>query len=105
MINQNYIILNDINKIINESEIINSFNNIIEIYNKMNNKNNNNEENKTNNEIIAQYEIKGDKKIKIFGNEFIKNNKNNFEFFANGNLRIIRDEIDNSFWKEEDKII
>ena len=65
-----------------------------------------NDDNNKKNEIIARYEINEDsKKIKIFGNEFIKNNKNNFEFFVNGELRIIRDEIDKSFWKKNDKII
>ena len=108
IINSNYIIINDINKIINESEIINSFNNIIGIYNKMDNKYNarNNEDNNNFNEIIAQYEIKeGDKKIKIFGDEFIKNNINNFELFINGELIAIRDEITNFFWENKEKII
>ena len=73
----------------------------------MNNKDiEDNEDNNIINEIIARYEIKEDaQKIKIFGNEFIKNNKNNFEFFVNGELRIIRDEIDETFWKKNDKII
>jgi hypothetical protein len=113
IIKSNDKILNDINKIINENEVYNLFNNIIKIYDKMNNKYNednedddDNDDNNIKNEIIVRYEIKEDaQKIKLFGNEFIKNNKNNFEFFVNGILFNIRDEIDNSFWKKEDKII
>ena len=119
IINNNYKLLNDINKIINENEIVNLFNNIMKIYNKMNNKYNecteynednedseDNEDNNKKNEIICRYEIKEDsQKIKIFGNEFIKNNKNNFDFFINGKLNNIRDEINNSFWEKNDKII
>ena len=40
IINNNEIVLNDINEIINDNETINAFNNLITIYNKMNNKNN-----------------------------------------------------------------
>ena len=62
----------------------------------MNNKLNNNNYKINKNEIIVKYEIKKqDKKIKIFGNEFIKNNNKNFEFYINGINYIIRDEIDN----------
>ena len=74
--------------------------------NKYNEDSEDSEDNNKRNEIIARYEIKEDsQKIKIFGNEFIKNNKNNLDFFVNGELNIIRDEIDNLFWKKNDKII
>jgi len=69
---------------------------LLHIYNNMNNKLNNNNYKINKNEIIVKYEIKKqDKKIKIFGNEFIKNNNKNFEFYINGINYIIRDEIDN----------
>jgi len=60
-------IINDIKKINNEYNIKNKIINILDIYNKMNN-----------NEINIIYKIKdNDKRLKIFGSEFVKNNKNN----------------------------
>ena len=72
----------------------------------MNNKNKNFEDNKNNienqkNEIIAFYEI-DNRKIKILGTEFVKNNKYNFDFFINGYLSNMRDELDKTYWKEDD---
>ena len=94
IINNNNKIIKDLNEITNENNILNLFTNVIKIYNKMNREDyedddddsdNYNDDNNKKNEIIARYEINEDsKKIKIFGNEFIKNNKNNFEFFVNG---------------------
>ena len=79
---------------------------LLHIYNNMNNKLNNNNYKINKNEIIVKYEIKKqDKKIKIFGNEFIKNNNKNFEFYINGINYIIRDEIDNQHWEENDETI
>ena len=67
-INNNNII-KDIKEINNEININNKIKNILDIYNKMNN-----------NEINIIYKIKdNDKRVKIFGSEFVKNNKNNCE--------------------------
>ena len=63
-------IIKEIKKINNENNIKNKIINIIDIYNKMNEMN----------EINIIYKIKdNDKKVKIFGSEFVKNNKNNCE--------------------------
>ena len=79
---------------------------LLNIYNKMNDKINNKEDIINKNEIISKYAIeKGDKKIKIFGNKFIKNNKNNFDFYINEKKSIIRDEVENLFWEENDEMI
>ena len=100
--NNNKNILNEINEIINNNENIN----ILNIYNNMNDKLNNNKYKINKNELIAKYEIKEeDKKIKLFRNEFIKNNKKNFEFYINGINYIIIDEIDNSHWEQNDEAI
>ena len=102
IINNNKRILNELNEIINNNKIIN----LLNIYNKMNEKINNKEYNINKNEIISKYAIKkGDKRIKIFGNEFIKNNKNNFDFYINEKKSIIRDEVENVFWEENDEMI
>ena len=105
IINNNEIVLNDIIEVINDNETTNSFNNLISIYNKMNNKNNIFEDNENNiknqkNKIIAFYEI-DNRKIKILGTEFVKNNKYNFDFFINGYLSNMRDELDKTFWNED----
>jgi len=36
--------------------------------------------------IIAKYKIKKEKKIRIFGDKFVNNNKNNFQMIINGNI-------------------
>ena len=60
-------IIKEIKKINNEYNIKNKIINIIDIYNKMNN-----------NEINIIYKIGGDdNRVKIFGSEFVKINKNN----------------------------
>ena len=92
IINNNEII-EDINKIYNEKEINNKFKKILDVYNKMNKKVNYNKETKINKEeginekliyrinediIISdeiKYKIENKDKIKIFGNNFVKNNK------------------------------
>ena len=67
MNNNNNNLIKDIKKINNEININNKIKNILNIYNKMNN-----------NEINIIYKI-DDKKVKIFGSEFVKNNKKNCE--------------------------
>jgi len=62
----NNIIIDEIKKINNEININNKIINILDIYNKMNN-----------NEINIIYKINRDNKMKIFGSEFVKNNKDN----------------------------
>ena len=106
---KNDLILKDINKIINENETINLFKNLLELYNNMNNKNNNifdNNKESPKNEIIAIYEKDNkNKETKIFGKEFIENNKNNFDLYINGNSVYLSDKLDNSFWNEKKKTI
>ena len=36
--------------------------------------------------IIAKYKIEKEKKIRIFGDKFVNNNKNNFQMIINGNI-------------------
>ena len=65
-INNNNNIKNEIKEIINDDNINNKFKKIIEIYNKM----------EYIDEIIIRYKInKNENEIKIFGSDFIKNNK------------------------------
>jgi len=60
-------LIKDIKEINNEININNKIENILNIYNKMNN-----------NEIDIIYKIEdNDEEVKIFGSEFVKNNKNN----------------------------
>ena len=83
---KNNIKMEDINDIINMNDINQKFNKIINLYNKMENKNNINEENykifennENYDEISIIYKISDDdfksKKLEIFGENFIKNNK------------------------------
>ena len=66
--NYNIRIINEIDEIINEVEINKKVNNLVYLYYNIFN----------NNENIIKYKIKnGDEKIKIFGNTFVKNNKDN----------------------------
>ena len=65
----NKIIIKEINEIEKEEIVGNKIEKILEIYNKMIIKN----------EITMEYQIKyEDEEIKIFGDEFVKNNKDNF---------------------------
>ena len=73
---------NDIKKIINEKDINIQFNNIMNIYNLMAIKSQNNIIKKeTKKEILIRYSIeKEDKKIKIFGERFVENNKDKCKY-------------------------
>ena len=67
-------IIKEINKIINENKIENKVKYIDEIYNKT----------LPSNEIIAKYKIGNEQKIRIFGDNFVKNNKKNYLITVNG---------------------
>jgi len=68
-------IKNDLKEIINDDNINNKFKKIIDIYNKM----------EYLDEIIIRYKInKNKKKIKIFDNKFINNNKNKCKIIYEG---------------------
>ena len=71
----NEIVIKDINEIINENKIENKIKNIFNIYNKMT----------TTKEIKIIYKIGEEDKIRIFGDEFVKNNKDNFQMIINDN--------------------
>ena len=64
---QNEIIIKEIANILNENKIENKIKEIDEIYEKM----------ITRNEITMQYKIENEGNIRIFGDTFVKNNKNN----------------------------
>jgi surface protein len=97
-------ILSELNKIVYDNTV-NFFNSSVNIFNKMDNEISP-EYSARKNEIIAKYEINKDaKKIKIFGCEFVKNNKNNFDLFIKGRKYNFRDELDKVFWSDKDKII
>ena len=82
----NEIIINDLNKIIKDNNINDKFNNILNIFTKMNidnksKKNMNKEDNKilenNNNEITLIYKINlNEDKIKIFGSDFVQKKNN-----------------------------
>ena len=92
---KNNCISKEIKKIINENSVINRFKNIFDIYNIMNNNkdiNNGNinkkgEINKDlndNNQITIKYKInKDENKIKIFGKNFVENNKEKCKIICN----------------------
>ena len=72
------------------------------MHNKMNIKNNNFIQNK-NFEMKIKYKIsKNNKILKIFGTEFVKNNKNNIKMMVLGMIYELRDELNNAFWGEDD---
>ena len=88
---RNNIKIKDIDEIINDNNINNEFKNIINIYNKMTIKENNtnaslnkkemNKMNNNNNEITIIYIINPkDTKIRLFGEDFIRNNKDKCKY-------------------------
>ena len=66
----------DIDKIINEKKIENKLKLINEIYEKM----------IINNEITLKYKIGNEDKIKILGEQFIRNNKDKFQILINNKI-------------------
>ena len=84
----NEIIIKDINKIINEDKYINKIKYLFNLYNKM----------ATKNETILKYKIGSEDMIKIFGEIFVENNKNNFKMVINNeNYKL------NSFYSLENR--
>ena len=95
---------NDIDDIINENDICNKFQKIMDLYQKMNDKNNDNN-NENINEIKLKYKInKIDKKIKLFGKNFINNNKNNCKFIYEEKSYELKEYLDLTI-KDEKKIL
>ena len=81
----NNVEFNDIDEIIKECDICNKFQKIFDLYKKMNISDNtiNNKNNEKTNEIKIKYKIdKIDKKIKLFGKNFINNNTFQFYFLT-----------------------
>ena len=79
LINQNFIIKNleqDLNSIINANNIIDRYKNVLKIYEKMENENII-RQTEYKNDIIIKYKINNKNKIRIFGKEFVSNNKDN----------------------------
>jgi len=68
--NYNEIVIQDINEILNEKKIENKMKFIYNIYDKM--------ITKDENEIIIKYKIGKENNIRIFGNKFVENNRDNF---------------------------
>ena len=67
-------IIKDINRIVNENKIESKVKYIDEIYNKS----------LPSNEIIAKYRVGNEPTIRILGDNFLKNNKDNYEMIING---------------------
>jgi len=86
--------VNNLNKSINENNIkyklinennVNNINNLNNLNKLKNGKNITNEKNTNNlNNVKIKYKINKNNKIKIFGDDFVKNNKNNCSFIFNG---------------------
>ena len=67
-------IINDIDKIIKDNKFKNKVNYLVNIYEKM----------IINNEITIKYNVNNKKRIKIFDNIFVNNNKENFKIIIKG---------------------
>ena len=87
---KNIINIQDIDEIINEKNITNNFISLMKIYDKMKMKDDINSDNlklknESINEMTIRYKInENENRIKIFGNEFVENNKNNCKIKHNG---------------------
>ena len=83
-ITNNNLIYEKLKNINNNNDLKNKINNIIDLYKNINTNNINNDNNKNNsnfidnnkNEITIIYKINNENKVKIFGDKFVKNNKN-----------------------------
>ena len=108
-------ILNDIKNIINEKDINIQFNNIMNIYNLMTINNQINEINnitkkenkiKNKNEILIKYLIKkDDKKINIFGEDFVKNNKDKCKYIYENKEYELTKEFDLTNYNKSNEIL
>ena len=115
-INRNYQLLKNINEIINyNSKLLGEMNifktdnfmNIIRVstdyFSKMCKPR---EGDYSENEIISTYQMyKGDRIIQIFGQEFIKNNKYNFDLYLNNQKYDLRDEFNFQAEKQQNEIL
>ena len=91
-------IIQDLMKVINDNNIKNKFNNIFDIYNMMNSE-------EIINEINIIYKInKYDEHIKIFGETFVKNNKNNCKILFEGNEYELQECFDIRNYKNKEKL-
>ena len=109
----------DIKNIINEKDINIQFNNIMKIYDIMNSKNQNNDINNTTNkenkleddkkpkdEILIKYLIKkDDDKINIFGENFVKNNKDKCKYMFENKEYELTKEFDLTNYNKSNKIL
>ena len=76
--------INDLNKINNGDNLINKFKDIMNLYHRM----------KYSNELTLIYKVnKNDKKIKIFGDEFVRNNKTKCKINIEGEESELKSEI------------
>ena len=106
---------NDIDEILNENNIFNKIKNIMNIYNKMKNRlecinsndNNINFINENDNEIILRYnnEHIKDNKIKIFGKNFVNNNKNKCKILCNNKIYELNEYFDISNYSNKNNIL
>ena len=76
-------VFEDLNKINEEGHLFKKFENIYEIYNKMN----------CQNEIIIQYLPENSKKLRLFGTKFVVNNRNKFKIILNNQILELNDII------------
>jgi hypothetical protein len=81
-------ITKDLENIINDEDIFSKFTNILNIYNKMISKNDD--------EIKLIYNLKNENKIKIFGRNFIKNNKDKCKIIIDGKENELQEYIPNN---------
>ena len=107
-------VIGDINQILFEKDIKNKINSIYDIYKKISIKpiktfilismKGGNRNNLYNDEITIKYKIdRNKKKLIIFGNEFVKNNKDNCKLLINNNLTDLTSFLDlNSYNIEND---
>ena len=84
---QNTIHFEEVDKIINNNNIYFQFENIINIFNKM-------EKMQKINEMTIKYKIKGCETIKLFHEDFVKNNKENCILFIDGKEMELLDYLD-----------
>ena len=76
-------VFEDLNKINEEEHLFKKFENIYEIYNRMN----------CQNEIIIQYLPENSKKIRLFGTKFVVNNRNKCKKILNNQIQDLNDFI------------
>ena len=94
--------MQDMNEIINDSDICNKFNNIFKIYKKINFKSN------TQDEIKIIYKInKNENSVRIFGSKFVDHNKDICKIIYNGNEYELQNEfnLENLDINREDNLL